>query len=139
LSLSGLTPVSSTGQAPNPVPSPIKRGVQGCVLDSPTRRLCHNNLKWKFVILNPSPFVILSVAKNLVFLLRINSVKNLRISTHYKTEILRLEPQNDIVTQPPSRGMTLLLIYDTLYSTVKFEKSLKNTPANFLDSPHKLT
>ncbi len=29
------------------------------------------------------------------FWLRINSVKNLMISTHYKTEILRLETQND--------------------------------------------
>jgi hypothetical protein len=45
--------------------------------------------------------VILSVAKNLAVWLRINSVKNLMESMYYKVEILRLEPQNDIATQPP--------------------------------------
>jgi len=56
-------------------------------------------LKWNIVILNPSLSVILSVAKNLNAPLRINSVKNLIESMPYKTEILRLKPQNDIVTQ----------------------------------------
>jgi len=54
-----------------------------------------------FVILNPSPCVTLSEAKGLVFWLRVNSVKNLRESIDYKTEILRLTPQNDITTQSP--------------------------------------
>jgi len=35
-------------------------------------------------------------------------VKNLIKSMNYKTEILRLEPQNDIATQPPSRIMTAI-------------------------------
>jgi len=52
-----------------------------------------------FVILNPSPCVTLSEAKGLGFRLRVNSVKNLIKSVSYKTEILRLTPQNDIVTQ----------------------------------------
>jgi len=38
----------------------------------------------------------------------LNEVKNLIRSMCYKTEILRLGPQNDIATQPPSRGMTFL-------------------------------
>jgi hypothetical protein len=53
------------------------------------------------VILNPSPFVTLSEAKGLVGRLRINSVKNLIESIGWKTEILRLMPQNDITTQSP--------------------------------------
>ncbi|OGP91073.1 MAG: hypothetical protein A2157_19720 [Deltaproteobacteria bacterium RBG_16_47_11] len=52
------------------------------------------------VILNPSP-VILSEAKNLDSWLRVNSVKNLMISTESTIKILRLSPQNDIATQPP--------------------------------------
>ncbi len=79
------------------IPTGMSNGTFGMSSFSGLEAVSHN-LKWKFVILNPSPFVILSVAKNLVFLLRINSVKNLMISTHYKTEILRLKPQNDIVT-----------------------------------------
>jgi hypothetical protein len=59
--------------------------------------------KCKFVILNPSQIVILSVAKNLAVWLRINSVKNLIRSICYKTGILRPGPQNDIVTQPLDR------------------------------------
>ena len=43
----------------------------------PHQRLCHNERKAMFVILNPSPFVTLNEAKDLGFLLRINSVKNL--------------------------------------------------------------
>src|SRR4030067_2354740 len=39
------------------------------------------------------------------FWLRVNSVKNLTKSMRYKTEILRLEPQNDITTQPLDRGI----------------------------------
>jgi hypothetical protein len=50
------------------------------------------------VILNPSPFVTLSEAKGLVRRLRINSVKNLVELIGWKTEILRLLPQNDITT-----------------------------------------
>jgi hypothetical protein len=50
-----------------------------------------------FVILNPSPFVTLSEAKGLDFGLRINSVKNLKKSTTYKTEILWLPSQNGIM------------------------------------------
>jgi hypothetical protein len=52
-----------------------------------------------FVILNPSPFVTLSETKGLDFRLRVNSVKNLIISTESIIEILRLTPQNDITTQ----------------------------------------
>ena len=37
-------------------------------------------------------------------------MKNLTKSMRYKTEILRLKPQNDIAAQPPSRGMTLVVI-----------------------------
>jgi hypothetical protein len=51
-----------------------------------------------FVILKPSP-VILSEAKNLDFWLRAGSVKNLKESISYKTEILWLTSQNDITTQ----------------------------------------
>ena len=61
-------------------------------------------LECKFVILNPS-HVILSVAKNLVVKLRTGSVKNLIRSMCYKTEILRLGPQNDIATQPLDQGI----------------------------------
>ncbi|HJX60848.1 MAG TPA: hypothetical protein VJ462_06125 [Thermodesulfobacteriota bacterium] len=50
------------------------------------------------VILNPSP-VILNEVKNLCHWLRVNSVKNLIESIGWKTEILRLMPQNDITTQ----------------------------------------
>jgi len=63
------------------------------------KRLCHNGGNAMFVILNPSPCVTLSEAKGLGFRLRVNSVKNLIKSVSYKTEILRLTPQNDIVTQ----------------------------------------
>jgi len=52
------------------------------------------------VILNPSP-VILNEVKNLCHWLRVNSVKNLIESIGWKTEILRLMPQNDITTQSP--------------------------------------
>ncbi len=38
-----------------------------------------------FVILNPSLLVILSEAKNLIVVLRINSVKNLMFAIGYKT------------------------------------------------------
>ena len=65
------------------------------------------SLKCKFVILNASPCVILSAAKNLSVWLRINSVKNLVRSLCYKTEILRLGPQNDIATQPLDRGIQI--------------------------------
>ena len=34
----------------------------------------------------------------------LNEVKNLRESINYKTEILRLRPQNDITTQSPQEG-----------------------------------
>ncbi len=54
-----------------------------------------------FVILNPSPPVTLSEAKGLGSCLRVNSVKNLIISTESIIEILRLSPQNDITTQSP--------------------------------------
>jgi hypothetical protein len=50
------------------------------------------------VILNPSP-VILNEVKNLCHWLRVNSVKDLIGSIGWKTEILRLMPQNDITTQ----------------------------------------
>ena len=85
-------------------------------------------LKCKFVILNPSHYVILSVAKNLSVLLRINSVKNLMISTYYETEILRLGPQNDIATQPPSRGMTekILVIFSELKSIYINQRLLRH-------------
>jgi hypothetical protein len=67
-----------------------------------------------FVILNPSPCVTLTLSeakgKGLVVWLRVNSVKNLIESISYKTEILRLTPQNDITTQSPrERGERLLL------------------------------
>ncbi|OGP76888.1 MAG: hypothetical protein A2V86_10915 [Deltaproteobacteria bacterium RBG_16_49_23] len=52
-----------------------------------------------FVILNPSLTVTLSEARSLSFPLRVNSVKNLMISTESIIEILRLSPQNDITTQ----------------------------------------
>jgi len=56
-----------------------------------------------FVILNPSPCVTLTLSepkgKGLAFWLSVNSVKNLIESKSYKTEILRLTPQNDIATQ----------------------------------------
>ncbi|MFH1026094.1 MAG: hypothetical protein V1764_05385 [Nitrospirota bacterium] len=97
-------------------------------LDAPIKRQI--TFKCKFVILNPSQcvtlspsLVILSGAKNLIPLLRtgsaknlsprlrVNSVKNLIKSISYKTEILRLEPQNDIATQSPSQGMKLLRFY----------------------------
>jgi hypothetical protein len=55
-------------------------------------------MKTIVVILNPSP-VILNEVKNLYLWLRVNSVKNLKDSVHYKLEILRLTPQNDITTQ----------------------------------------
>ena len=48
------------------------------------------------VILNPS-HVILSEAKNLIALLRVDSANNLIITTCYKLEILWLTPQNDIL------------------------------------------
>jgi len=38
----------------------------------------------------------------------LNEVKNLIESVSYDTEILRLKPQNDIATQPPSRIMTTI-------------------------------
>ena len=49
----------------------------------------------------------------------LNEVKNLIRSMCYKTEILRLGPQNDIATQPPSRIMTTIgkefsMKYETL-------------------------
>jgi hypothetical protein len=47
----------------------------------PLKKLCHNEGDAMFVILN--------------------EVKNLIESISYKTEILRLTPQNDIVTQSP--------------------------------------
>jgi hypothetical protein len=50
------------------------------------------------VILSPS-LVILSETKDLGSTLRINSAKNLIISTESTIEILRLLPQNDITTQ----------------------------------------
>jgi hypothetical protein len=50
-----------------------------------------------YVILNPSG-ITLSEAKSL----RTSSVKNLMESTTYKTEILRLKPQNDIATRSPT-------------------------------------
>ena len=54
-----------------------------------------------FVILNPSPFVTLSETKGPDLKLRVNSVKNLMESVTWLAEILRLMPQNDIVTQSP--------------------------------------
>jgi hypothetical protein len=51
------------------------------------------------VILSPS-LVILSETKDLGSTLRMNSAKNLIISTESTIEILRLPPQNDIATQP---------------------------------------
>jgi hypothetical protein len=68
------------------------------------QRLCHNEENTMFVILNPSPFVILSETKGLDFRLRVNSVKNLIISTESIIEILRLSPQNDITTQSLRKG-----------------------------------
>jgi hypothetical protein len=86
----------------------------------PLERLCLNVESSNFVILNPSLAVILSPspvtlsetkgldlwlrinsAKDLDVRLRVNSVKNLRQSISFKTEILRLTPQNDFATQPP--------------------------------------
>ena len=64
-------------------------------------RLCRNKGIGVFVILNPSPCVTLSEAKGLAFGLRVNSVKNLMISTESIIEILRLSPQNDITKQSP--------------------------------------
>jgi hypothetical protein len=46
--------------------------------------------------------VAITLKWNIVIL---NEVKNLIKSSSYKTEILRLEPQNDIVTQPLDRGI----------------------------------
>ena len=52
------------------------------------------------VILNPSPCVTLSEAKGLGFRLRVNSVKNLIISTESIIEILRRSaPQNDHLSE----------------------------------------
>ncbi|OGP79101.1 MAG: hypothetical protein A2V86_13565 [Deltaproteobacteria bacterium RBG_16_49_23] len=62
-------------------------------------RLCRNVGIKMFVILNPSLTVTLSEARSLSFPLRVNSVKNLMISTESIIEILRLSPQNDITTQ----------------------------------------
>ena len=62
------------------------------------KRLRHNEGDAMLVILSPS-LVILSEAKNLVFPLRAGSVKNLIKSMGLETKILRLLPQNDIVTQ----------------------------------------
>jgi hypothetical protein len=67
----------------------------------PLVRLCHNEGNAMFVILNHSPCLTLSEAKGLAFWLRVNSVKNLIESISYKSEILRLRPQNDIATQSP--------------------------------------
>ena len=53
----------------------LDRKIQILSLDSPIERLCRNYLKCEFVILN--------------------EVKNLTKSMRYKTEILRLGPQND--------------------------------------------
>jgi hypothetical protein len=50
------------------------------------------------VILSP-PLVILSETKDLGSTLRMNSAKDLIISTESTIEILRLAPQNDITTQ----------------------------------------
>jgi hypothetical protein len=54
------------------------------------------------VILNPSTVVTLSVTKGLAFRLRVNFVKDLK-SRPWKTEILRLPPQNDMRTQSPEQ------------------------------------
>ncbi len=53
----------------------LDRKIQFLPLDSPIKRLSRNYLKCEFVILN--------------------EVKNLTKSMRYKTEILRLGPQND--------------------------------------------
>jgi len=41
----------------------------------------------------------------------LNEVKNLRESISYKTEILRLTPQNDIVTHPLGEGNEAMGIF----------------------------
>ena len=55
------------------------------------------------VILSPS-LVILSETKDLGSTIRMNSAKNLIISTESTIEILLLPPQNDNTTQPPKGG-----------------------------------
>ena len=55
-------------------------------------------VNFSLVILSSS-LVILSEAKNLLVSFRAGSVKNLIESMKEKTEILRLTPQNDIMTQ----------------------------------------
>ena len=69
-------------------------------------RLCHNRGLVGHVILSPL-LVILSETKDLDFWLRVNSAKNLIISTESTREILRLSPQNDTMTQS-RRGKELL-------------------------------
>ena len=55
--------------------------------------------QWGVCHSEPFAPVTLSEAKGLDIWLRVNSVKNLMISTESIIEILRLSPQNDIVTQ----------------------------------------
>jgi hypothetical protein len=68
----------------------IYRSIRFRIPAQPDRRLCHNSENEHFVILN--------------------EVKNLMFTTGYKIKILRLTPQNDIMTQPPGgeSGMTIL-------------------------------
>lgn len=58
-------------------------------------RLCRND--------GDGVSVILSESEGSHILLKVNSVKDLIESVGYGAEILRLMPQNDIVTQSPSR------------------------------------
>ena len=85
----------------NPLTFPSHRLFRAGGLPLSPEGLCNNEGNGMFVILNPSPCVTLSEAKGLGFRLRVNSVKNLIISTESIIEILRLSPQNDITTQSP--------------------------------------
>src|SRR4030066_239174 len=85
-------------------------------LDSPVKRLCRNYLKCEFVILNE--------VKNLT--------KSITKSMRYKTEILRLGPQNDncdTVSKPWNDENVVLLMNSlvtpyTQYSTCVIMASL---------------
>jgi hypothetical protein len=63
--------------------------LRGCV-ERGNGSVCHSE---------PFAFVTLRETKGLDLWLRVNSVKNLMISTESIIEILRLSPQNDITTQ----------------------------------------
>src|SRR4030067_3565595 len=69
-------------------------------LDSPVKRLCRNCLKCEFVILN--------------------EVKNLTKSMRYKTEILRLGPQNDNCDTVSKPGDDKNVVFLTSFSVTRY-------------------